>query len=378
MTEHDALLAAVLAGPADDLPRLLYADWCDDRGDADRAELVRVQVAAARLPAADPRRDALDDRARELLAGGFERWKVPGVRGVQEFDRGFVAAWAGSGDWFLAAADRLFTAAPVTAVRLRVVEGRVSRLVRVAALGRVEHLDLSSTLLAAGSRLERLLAEAPLGRLRSLAVGNNRLFADALPQIAGSPVARRLTALDLSGNPLADDGLEALADSARFPRLETLTVRCNEQGDEDSVHADGATAFALTDHYPRLRELDLSGHRVGDAGLAALVDSPLGRRLAVLRLARNGIGADGDGWAERLVRTALPPGDRLLDLSGRRNAVSPRAATWLRDWMKLASGTTIDLRGCNLSPAAYHTLASSPYAGRGLLLDPHPPAEEPS
>lgn len=49
--ERAALLAAVIADPADDLPRLAYADWLDeygDRADLDRAEFVRVQVELGR------------------------------------------------------------------------------------------------------------------------------------------------------------------------------------------------------------------------------------------------------------------------------------------------------------------------------------------
>lgn len=52
MTDIDALLAAVLRDPADDLPRLAYADCLEERGcsgDADRAEFIRVQIEYARL-----------------------------------------------------------------------------------------------------------------------------------------------------------------------------------------------------------------------------------------------------------------------------------------------------------------------------------------
>jgi uncharacterized protein (TIGR02996 family) len=41
MVEGDALLAAILANPADDLPRLVYADWLRERGYADRE--VRIE-----------------------------------------------------------------------------------------------------------------------------------------------------------------------------------------------------------------------------------------------------------------------------------------------------------------------------------------------
>jgi uncharacterized protein (TIGR02996 family) len=51
MTDHDALLAAVLADPADDAPRRIYGDWLRERngpGDWDRAEFIDVQCEIER------------------------------------------------------------------------------------------------------------------------------------------------------------------------------------------------------------------------------------------------------------------------------------------------------------------------------------------
>ena len=44
MTDEAALLVAVLEHPADDTPRLIYADWCDENDEPHRAEFIRVQV----------------------------------------------------------------------------------------------------------------------------------------------------------------------------------------------------------------------------------------------------------------------------------------------------------------------------------------------
>ena len=66
MTERAALVAAIEADPDSDLPRLVFADWLDERGDArdrKRAELIRVQCARAHAPT-----DALLARERQLLA----------------------------------------------------------------------------------------------------------------------------------------------------------------------------------------------------------------------------------------------------------------------------------------------------------------------
>ena len=44
MTDHAALLRAILDGPEDEAPRLVYADWLDEHRDPDRAEFIRVQL----------------------------------------------------------------------------------------------------------------------------------------------------------------------------------------------------------------------------------------------------------------------------------------------------------------------------------------------
>lgn len=41
----DALLRRILEDPADDSARLVYADWLEEQGDADRAEFIRVQCS---------------------------------------------------------------------------------------------------------------------------------------------------------------------------------------------------------------------------------------------------------------------------------------------------------------------------------------------
>jgi uncharacterized protein (TIGR02996 family) len=86
MDDATALIASMRAKPEEDTPRLAYADLVEERGQHLRAELIRVQVARARLHPKprlppplvdgtitgipDPVRseaDALDARAAELL-----------------------------------------------------------------------------------------------------------------------------------------------------------------------------------------------------------------------------------------------------------------------------------------------------------------------
>ena len=48
MSKHDYFLKTVLDHPADDAPRLAYADWLDGQGDP-RGEFIRVQCALAAM-----------------------------------------------------------------------------------------------------------------------------------------------------------------------------------------------------------------------------------------------------------------------------------------------------------------------------------------
>lgn len=93
MTTEDALLAAVLANPDDDLPRLVYADWLEEHGEPERAEFIRVQVELARRSgevcvACDDGAECECDirqlrrRERELIdAHGFDWFQttIPGI-----------------------------------------------------------------------------------------------------------------------------------------------------------------------------------------------------------------------------------------------------------------------------------------------------------
>ena len=45
LTHDEAFLADIAENPDDDASRLVYADWLDDHGEADRAELIRLQCA---------------------------------------------------------------------------------------------------------------------------------------------------------------------------------------------------------------------------------------------------------------------------------------------------------------------------------------------
>lgn len=92
MGEGDDLLAAIAANCDDDAPRLIYADWLEENGQPERAELIRVQCESARLPTGSPRQQELVARANQLLKANVRQWTAdfkPICTG-ERFHRGFV------------------------------------------------------------------------------------------------------------------------------------------------------------------------------------------------------------------------------------------------------------------------------------------------
>lgn len=144
MTDRAAMIAAVLANPDDDTPRLVFADWCDDNGEPERAEFLRVQVELARTGEAscwteempfgtqctDPEcpwavREQLRERERDLLDRHRLSWLDGPLMGMEsqtageavQFIRGFVeSVTCPAADW-LAHADAILAEHPVRRVR---------------------------------------------------------------------------------------------------------------------------------------------------------------------------------------------------------------------------------------------------------------------
>jgi uncharacterized protein (TIGR02996 family) len=97
VTDGEALIRSILEAAADDAPRLVYADWLDDRGDP-RGELIRIEEEMRSLPAfADrywelkPRRNELRDLAEPDWLGAFGY----GTMARPLFGHGIPGDWKG-------------------------------------------------------------------------------------------------------------------------------------------------------------------------------------------------------------------------------------------------------------------------------------------
>jgi uncharacterized protein (TIGR02996 family) len=134
MGDGEALLRAILDQPKEETPRLVYADWCDENGQPERAEFIRVQVTIAGWGTTPPA-DAEEwvRRERELRWAHGLKWALPatevhhsGPTGVGPsaghilgfFSRGFVSHVSCSWPDWRTHADAILAAQPVERVRL--------------------------------------------------------------------------------------------------------------------------------------------------------------------------------------------------------------------------------------------------------------------
>jgi uncharacterized protein (TIGR02996 family) len=226
---NEAFVHAVLEDPSD-AACLAFSDWLEERGDPlslARAELVRVQVELARWVPDLPRRTALQERERQLIAEHAQHWLGPlhGLCDEVRFERGLA---------HLTLKARRFVGRAFAEASGYLHRGWV-RSVRLEGVGK--HL-------------------ASLGRALSLG---------------------GVTALGLAGNDLGDEALRALLSSPRLGRLAWLDLRGNRLTDE-------AVRALVQGAPPRLAWLDLRNSEVTAEGMRALLGSPLGERLRGLEL----------------------------------------------------------------------------------------------
>ncbi len=88
MSIEEAFLAAVYERPDDDTPRLVYADWLEDRGQLPRAELIRLQCRIA----VGPHSEEDEDRACALVERHCGAWTAhlpQSGAATWQFRRGF-------------------------------------------------------------------------------------------------------------------------------------------------------------------------------------------------------------------------------------------------------------------------------------------------
>jgi uncharacterized protein (TIGR02996 family) len=273
-----ALLAAIIAAPDDDTPRLVYADWLDEYGDAAgraRAEFIRAQCEQERLPDDDDRIPQLGERINALWAEYLDVWdRELGHWFINRtYARGFIEETLVFDNRFAKAVDEVLRAAP-----FRVLE----------------------------------IHGGPVEEGEAYAL-------DWAEPLANNPLASRLTTLNLANAGVEEDSVEVLLRSRYFKNLIELNLHNSADFPAHLFHGRG--------RLPRLQTLNLSTIGIGDDWLSEFLEAPkvFLRQLKSLDLSDNFLTGDG---AMALVECPhfRPALLRLYD-----NEIDPNAADRLRE-----------------------------------------------
>ena len=382
LTGADGFHTAIAAAPDDDGPRLIYADYLDEAGDP-RGDLIRVQIALAKLPPFDPRRPDLLRAEDRLLTRFADLWAAPfrGLATGPVFRRGFVEEVKVTARQFLAHPEELFRAGPVRHVHLLDGASHIAAALASPHLARLAGLTVYAQYLrepladavAASPHLGdlrvlhlgrnhvgdpgvRRLTGATLLALENLDLAENELSDDAADRLSAGAFAR-LTRLELAGNALSAAGAARLA--AALPHLERLGLSANRAGGRGlsaslariaalDLSGNGLTgddvAGLLAEPAAGVRELDLAHNRLGDDGVQALADAPSAEGLRGLRLAGNGVTNDG------LMALARSPRlTRLTTLDLANNPISDDGFRALLEMRSLRRLTRLAFPGIGLT-----------------------------
>ena len=356
-TEEAAFLESICAEPEEDAPRLIFADWLDDRGDS-RGQFIRVQIALSRMSDDADGREALQNREATLLSRHRVKWSAP-LRGIAcsaEFSRGFIETVNVEGRVFLRRNEELFRLAPVRNIRFLDVGSSLCNLMNCPGLARLSAITISAQHI--DEKLTQALVESPyLGGLRTLHIGRNRVGDRGAERLAWSPRFLKLRELNLSDNAIGDVGSRALAESSHLANLESLELRRNE------LSRVGLADLCGTESLVRLRHLGLAINYVG-AVRETREARPSKNFLRVLDLSENGLTPEG---VETL--TGLVGLGKLNRLVLERNEVGNDGASLLANWSNAASLRSLALAGNRIGDEGARAIAHSTYLHQLLDLD---------
>lgn len=287
------LLDQILAAPADDAPRRIYADWLAERADP-RGELIQVQLELEAEPVigADvglgtaSRRARLVARNAELLATHGALWAgqvAPGARRWR-FSRGFLAEVEYSAKSLLEARPAPAWTLPLRLVLRECTDEQLSQAVALPLFAHVAALDLRFNDLSVAAI--EALGRAELPALRRLEV--QHITQPGVQELLRSPVVEQLSALSLENFGLDAPACDALA-AAKLGRLRTLALDMNRIGD-----AGLARIAPLFERAP-LEELSLNMNALTDASADLLIASPHLGALRSLAMAQNELSEEARG-----------------------------------------------------------------------------------
>jgi uncharacterized protein (TIGR02996 family) len=231
MTTEIELLRAIAANPDEDTPRLMYADWLDERhapetAGAAKAEFIRLQIRLARQGEQMTReeRALLEKQKWRLHDNHRHEWEKPlhtalgYTKMTADYERGLLNGLVVANPDRLIASQLLY--ASTSTIRHLTVEPvsdeQVLTLASQLAATRIDslHLRSSATHSLTDAGVECVAA---LKNVRSLILDSDRITATGAARIAER--MSDLQELLIDGNPIGDEGARRIATMSHLRRL---------------------------------------------------------------------------------------------------------------------------------------------------------------
>lgn len=270
MNDRLALMAAIVANPDEDTPRLALADWLQEHGDDHdraRAEHIRLQIECDRFPYGDKRRTKFEKKFIPIQEEHGAAWLGPLLKLCGRplsydhiFRRGLLFWWYTPTRTFL------------------------QKSTQAALLEWLPRVGTNCLILNDKSTREPEVAASPvLDWIPDFEWADSKMDDGSLAALAKSPHFTRLSSFELSACKVTDAGLRTFAKTATMPNLRhfalTETLRLSK------YTAAGVLAVVTSPRFPKLCDLDLESSQTktldhaelfADAGVNKLTRVRLG------------------------------------------------------------------------------------------------------
>jgi uncharacterized protein (TIGR02996 family) len=278
----------VRMNPYDNTPRLIFADYLDDRGDP-LGQFIRTQMSLSEMPQNDPSRTALELQESELIREFGETWLAPlrelGAEGVNVrcFQRGLIERIKISARNLLVHGAAACAQSPALhAVQVTQLESAFDDFVSAELPSQIRCLDLSSSGIASWRKngLRRWSQLRCIEQMTELELQFTKTCDDDVGAICSRDLTR-LRKLNLGVNSISSRGAIELANCTSLVGLTHLLMPLN------NIARAGAEAIANSSYFAELIELDLSSNSIDSLGVQALAKSVTLRSLQRLGLRAN-------------------------------------------------------------------------------------------
>ncbi len=289
--EAEEQVQALRESPRGEGPRLVCADWCEEQGNAPRAELIRLQAKRESLPSWDPQVVTLELAERALLTAHQQEWAPAAIPGVVygSYRGGFIDTVGFETLGHLAQhGDSLMRRIPFRSIALR--WPRLDDRPALKPMEGVTEVQLIGTLMQYDD-LEWLMNSPLLSTIDTLSIIGSEMNDQMVAALATSPYLAQLRVLRLPGHGFTNEGMATLIKRAKLPALRELDLSVATQDalgsggriepTFDDVSAIGLGYWGVTQ---QLTSLDITGHQIGPRGLQGLLASENLTGLKRLRL----------------------------------------------------------------------------------------------